>query len=103
MKAMCFNKLTIVLITILSLFMGLVSCKEGEVDITPNYISALIGKWEVTVDEISDSYIVTFSSDKTALVESYKNMTKKDGECTVKWDVVKGSIVFEDGKAWFAF
>lgn len=108
MKTKLFNKATSVLISLLFMAIGFVSCNNDDDDLTSNYTTSLIGKWQVTVDEYSDTYIVTFYADKTAIIEQYKDyevnsMSENDDECKVTWYVEKDKIVFEGGKAWFAF
>lgn len=108
MKIKIFSRATVCLISVLILSISFFSCNHDDDDLTSNYTASLIGKWQVTVDENSDAYVVTFNSDKTALIEQYKEfevngLSKKDGECKVTWNVEKDKIVFEGGKAWFAF
>lgn len=108
MKTKLFNKATSVLVSVLLMTIGFVSCNNDDDGLTSNYTTSLIGKWQVTVDGNSDTYIVTFYADKTALIEQYKDyevngMSKNDDECKVTWYVEKDKIVFDGGKAWFAF
>lgn len=108
MKANNLLKVTYILISILLLTIGFSSCNNDEDDLTSNYFTSLIGKWQVTVDGNTDSYIVTLNSDKTALIEQYKDfekscMSKKDDKCSVTWNVENNKIVFDGGKAWFVF
>lgn len=106
MKKNIFN-IALCFISMIILSIGFVSCSNDD-NLTSNYSASLLGKWQVTVDENTDAYVVTFNSDKTALIEQYKEfdvngLTKKDGECKVTWNVDKDKILFEGGKAWFAF
>lgn len=108
MRIKIFNKTTFLWISFFLISVGFVSCNKDDDDLTSSYTTSLIGKWQVTVDERPDAYVVTFNPDKSALIEQYKEfevygLSKKDGECKVTWNVEKDKIVFEGGKAWFAF
>ena len=108
MKTNNLLKVTYILISLLLLTIGFSSCNNDDDDLTSNYSTSLIGKWQVTVDEKTDAYIVTFNSDYTALIEQYKEfekngMSKNSEECRVTWNVENNKIVFNGGKAWFAF
>lgn len=108
MRNKIFNRTTFLWISFFLMSIGFVSCNKDDDDLTSNYTTYLFGKWQVTVDEMSDAYVVTFNPDKTALIEQYKEfevygLSNKDGECKVAWSVEKDKIVFEGGKAWFAF
>lgn len=101
-------KNTLIFLSVLLLSIGFVSCDKDEGVLSSNYSTSLIGKWIVTVDENTDVYIVTFNSDKTALIVQYKDfeangLSKKGEECNVTWNVEKDKITFDGGKAWFAF
>lgn len=68
-------KITYILISsVLLLSIGFTSCNNDDDDLTSNYPTSLIGKWQVTVDENTDAYVVTFNSDKTVLIEQYKEL-----------------------------
>ena len=77
MKTNNLLKVTYILISLLLLTIGFSSCNNDDDDLTSNYSTSLIGKWQVTVDENTDAYIVTFNSDNTALIEQYKEFEKK--------------------------
>lgn len=77
MKTNNLLKVTYILISLLLLTIRFSSCNNDDDDLTSNYSTSLIGKWQVTVDENTDAYIVTFNSDNTALIEQYKEFEKK--------------------------
>lgn len=92
-------------VTILSSCSG-----DDDEDLASKYTTTLIGKWVVTVGDSPYiyAYVVTFNQDKTALIEEYKDyekngLSQKNDECKVTWTVNNTEIVFEGGKAWFAF
>lgn len=53
MKISIFNKAIFVLLPMLLMSIGFVSCNNDDDDFTSNYTTSLIGKWQVTVDLLS--------------------------------------------------
>lgn len=60
MKKKSLFKVTYILISMLLLSIGFTSCNNDDDDLTSNYSTSLIGKWQVTVDENIDAYVVYF-------------------------------------------
>lgn len=58
MKTKGLFKVTYILISMLLLSIGFTSCNNDDDDLTSNYSTSLIGKWQVTVDENTDAYAV---------------------------------------------
>lgn len=58
MKTKGLFKVTYILISMLLLSIGFTSCNNVDDDLTSNYSTSLIGKWQVTVDENTDAYVV---------------------------------------------
>lgn len=58
MKTKSLFKVTYILISMLLLSIGFTSCNNVDDDLTSNYSTSLIGKWQVTVDENTDAYVV---------------------------------------------
>lgn len=58
MKTKGLFKVTYILISMLLLSIGFTSCNNVDDDLTSNYSTSLIGKWQITVDENTDAYVV---------------------------------------------
>lgn len=58
MKTKGLFKVTYILISMLLLSIGFTSCNNVDDDLASNYSTSLIGKWQVTVDENTDAYVV---------------------------------------------